>query len=382
MGGAWLQALVFSPAAVFLSPRAKNIEDPVTIATPDTVIWHDQMRRAFALAKKGPLVNENPRVGCVLVTDDGVIVAEGFHRGAGFDHAEVDALTQLKTKGISPAGLTAVVSLEPCRHEGRTPPCAKGLVEAGISRVVYSVSDPGMQSARGAQYLRDNGVEVIGGVLAEEGVDVVRHWHTATALGRPFVTVKWAQSLDGRIAASDGTSQWITSPESRSLVHQDRSDHGAIVVGTETALVDDPSLTARDDDGELYTSQPHAVVIGRRDIPASAKLHDHPAGFSHFPTRDVGEVLAQLYSRGIRSCYVEGGATLIAAFVKAGLVDEYHITMGPMLLGGNKVAITDIGVSTLDEARHLDIVDFFVTGGDIRIVARPAHHPPQLAKEA
>ena len=354
----------------------------MTVATHETVIWHDQMRRAFALAKKGPLVNENPRVGCVLVTDDGVVVAEGFHRGAGHDHAEVDALTKLRAKGIPSAGLTAVVSLEPCRHEGRTPPCAKGLVEAGISRVVYSVSDPGGESAEGAKYLHDNGVEVIGGVLADEGVDVIRHWHTATALGRPFVTVKWAQSLDGRIAASDGTSQWITSAESRSLVHEDRSNHGAIVVGTETALVDDPSLTARTDDGDLYPTQPHAVVIGLRDIPATAKLHQHPGGFSHFRTHDVGDVLAELFRRGIRSCYVEGGATLIAAFVRAGLVDEYHITMGPMLIGGDKVAITDIGVSSLHEARHLDIVDFFVTGGDIRIVARPARHTTTPAREA
>jgi diaminohydroxyphosphoribosylaminopyrimidine deaminase / 5-amino-6-(5-phosphoribosylamino)uracil reductase len=374
--------IVFLRAAIFLSPRAKNTEDPVTVATDNTVVWHDQMRRAFALAKKGPLVNENPRVGCVLVTDDGVIIAEGFHRGAGFDHAEVDALTKLRAKGISSEGLTAVVSLEPCRHEGRTPPCAKGLVEAGITRVVFSVSDPGGKSAKGAQYLLDHGVEVIGGVLADEGLDVIRHWHTATTLGRPFVTVKWAQSLDGRIAAPDGTSQWITSAESRSLVHVDRSRHGAIVVGTETALVDDPSLTARTDEGDLYPSQPHAVVIGMREIPTSAKLHHHPAGFSHFPTHDVGAVLAELFSRGIRSCYVEGGATIIAAFVKAGLVDEYHLTMGPILLGGDKVAITDIGVKTLDEARHLDIVDFFVTGGDIRIVARPAHHTPRLAKEA
>ena len=374
--------ILFLPAAIFSSPRAKNYEDPVTVATRETVIWHDQMRRAFALAKKGPLVNENPRVGCVLVTDDGAVVAEGFHRGAGHDHAEVDALTTLRAKGIPSKGLTAVVSLEPCRHEGRTPPCAKGLVEAGINRVVYSVSDPGGDSADGAKYLHDNGVEVIGGVLADEGLEVIRHWHTATALRRPFVTVKWAQSLDGRIAATDGTSQWITSAESRSLVHQDRSTHGAIVVGTETALVDDPSLTARTDDGDLYPAQPHAVVIGMRDIPASAKLHHHPGGFSQFRTHDVGDVLAELFRRGIRSCYVEGGATLIAAFVRAGLVDEYHITMGPMLIGGDKVAITDIGVSSLNDARRLDIVDFFVTGGDIRIVARPASHTVQPAREA
>jgi diaminohydroxyphosphoribosylaminopyrimidine deaminase/5-amino-6-(5-phosphoribosylamino)uracil reductase len=354
----------------------------VTTATPDTTIWHNQMRAAFALAKKGPLVNENPRVGCVLVTDEGVTVAEGFHRGAGHDHAEVDALTKLRAKGIPATGLTAVVSLEPCRHEGRTPPCAKTLVEAGISRVVYSVSDPGGKSAEGAKFLRDHGVEVVAGVLAEEGLDVVRHWHTATSLRRPFITVKWAQSLDGRLAADDGTSQWITSPESRALVHVDRSQHGAIVVGSETALVDNPSLTARTENGDLYPTQPHAVVIGLRDIPDTAHVHQHPAGFSHFRTHNIVEVLDELDSRGIRSCYVEGGATLIAAFVRAGLVDEFHITMGPMLLGGQKVAISDIDVSTLGDAKHLTIVDFFVTGGDIRIVARPAHHTPRPAKEA
>ena len=356
----------------------------MTLAAQHTVIWHDQMRAAFALAKKGPLVNENPRVGCVLVTDDGVIVAEGFHRGAGHDHAEVDALTKLHAKGIPSAGLTAVVSLEPCRHEGRTPPCAKTLVEAGISRVVFSVSDPGGESAGGATFLKDNGVDVIGGVLAEEGMDVIRHWHTATTHGRPFVTVKWAQSLDGRIAANDGTSQWITSAESRSLVHKDRSEHGAIIVGTETALVDNPTLTARGDDGENYPHQPHAVVIGRRDIPPTARLHSHPAGFSNFRTHNVSDVLAELFGRGIRSCYVEGGATLIAAFIRAELVDEYHLTMGPMLLGGQKVAITDIGIGTLSEARHLDIADLFITGGDIRVVARPAAptHTTEAAKEA
>ena len=342
-------------------------------ATDTTAIWHDQMRRAFALAKKGPLVNENPQVGCVLVTDDGVVVAEGFHRGAGSDHAEVAALTLLRAKGISPVGLTAVVSLEPCRHVGRTPACAATLVEAGISRVVYSVADPGGESSGGGQFLLDNGVEVIGGVLALEGHDLLRHWHTAMVHKRPFVTVKWAQSLDGRIAADDGTSQWITSPETRARVHQDRADHGAIIVGTETALVDDPALTARIDNDTLYPSQPHAVVIGTRELPDTALVRSHPAGFSHFPTHNLSEVLSTLFERGIRSCYVEGGATLIAAFVTAGLVDEFHITMGPLLLGGKKVALTDIGVTTLTDALTLDIVDFYVTGGDIRVVARP--HP-------
>jgi diaminohydroxyphosphoribosylaminopyrimidine deaminase/5-amino-6-(5-phosphoribosylamino)uracil reductase len=352
-------------------------------ASATLIRWQDAMRQAFALAKKGPQINENPRVGCVLMTEDGIVVAEGYHRGAGTTHAEVNALDQLKAKGISSQGLTAVVSLEPCRHTGRTGPCALALLDAGISRVIYGLPDPGGESAGGAKLLADHGVDVVGPVLADEAMDLLRHWYTATTLQRPFVTVKWAQSLDGRIAASDGTSQWITSPETRKRVHQDRSEHGAIVVGTETALVDNPSLTARDDNGDLYDSQPHAVVIGHRDIPATHQLHAHPGGFSHYKTHDVSEVLGDLYSRGIRSCYVEGGGTLIAAFVKNHLVDEFHITMGPMLLGGEKLAVTDIGVTTLAEALRLDIVDFFVTGGDIRVVARPRPTTsPSPAEEA
>lgn len=351
-------------------------------ATSSPVIWHDQMRQAFALAKKGPKVNENPQVGCVLVTDDGVIVAEGFHRGAGSDHAEAAALTALRARGIPSVGLTAVVSLEPCRHVGRTPACAQTLIDAGITRVVYSVTDPGGESRGGARLLEDSGVEVTGGVLADEGLELLRHWHTATHLSRPFVTVKWAQSLDGRIAAADGTSQWITSAQTRQRVHQDRSEHGAIIVGTETALVDDPALTARIDRDTLYPSQPHAVVIGHRDIPDSAQIRHHPAGFSHFRTHDLRQVMTTLFERGIRSCYVEGGATLIAAFVREKLVDEFHITTGPLLLGGHKVALPDIGVSTLGEAIPLDIVDFYVTGGDIRVVARPPAQIPTNAQEA
>ena len=344
-------------------------------ATDLPVFWHDQMRLAFGLAKKGPLVNENPRVGCVITTEDGVVVADGFHRGAGSPHAEVEALEALAQKGMSASGLTAVVTLEPCRHQGRTGPCVKALIEAGIGRVVYSVSDPGGQSAGGADILRQAGVQVIAGVLADEGLDIVRHWHTATRLDRPFVTVKWAQSLDGRIAAADGSSQWITSPETRARIHLDRSEHGGIIVGTETALVDNPSLTARDQSGDLLPAQPHAVVIGKRDLPVSHRVHSHPAGFSHFKTHDISTVLDTLYARGIRSVYVEGGATLIAAFITAGKVDEFHITIGPMLLGGPQAAITDIGVSTLSEALGLTLTDFYVTGGDIRIVARPTPSP-------
>lgn len=338
--------------------------------------WEELMRRAFALAARGPRVNENPQVGCVLVSPEGDVVAEGFHAGAGSAHAEVTALEALRQSGRPTEGLTAVVSLEPCRHTGRTGPCVEALRNAGVSRVVYSVADPGGDSGAGGAYLAEHGIEVVGGVLADEGEELIRHWFHSTRFQRPFVTIKWAQSLDGRIAASDGSSQWITSPASRERVHLDRSVHGAILVGTGTALADNPLLTARGPDGELYAAQPHAVVMGKRSLPISARLHSHPGGFSQFFTHDPVEVLSALYSRGIRSVYVEGGGTVIAAFVRAGLVDEYHITQGPLILGGPHVAVTDIGVTTLEEARRLDIFSVERNDTDIRIVARPQSTAP------
>lgn len=334
---------------------------------------HDAMRRAFVLAGQGPRVGVNPQVGCVLLSSSGDIVAEGFHRGAGTPHAEVDALNQLAARGLSAAGLTAVVSLEPCAHTGRTGPCAHALAKAGIARVVYSVSDPGATSGGGATSLRGHGVEVAGGVLAEEGLELIRHWHAATSLGRPFVTAKWGQSLDGRIAAGDGTSQWITSPESRAHVHRDRAAHGAILVGTDTLLADNPSLTARHSDGSLDESQPLAVVMGRRAVPDDAAVRAHPGGWVHLSTRDPEEVLSVLFERGIRSVYLEGGATVQAAFFRRGLVDEVHITMGPLLLGGPKTALGDIGVSSMSEAQPLEVVTVEWDKTDIRVIARVRH---------
>ena len=341
-------------------------------ATPQE---HDAMRRAFVLAAEGPRVGVNPQVGCVLLSPSGEVLAEGFHRGAGTPHAEVAALKQLAEQGVSPEGVTAVVSLEPCAHVGRTGPCAHALAEAGIARLVYSVADPGAHSGGGADYLRQHGVEVVADVLRDEGLEVIRHWHTATTWSRPFVTAKWGQSLDGRIAAEDGTSQWITSPNSRAQVHRDRAAHGAIMVGTETLLADNPALTARNSDGSLEKSQPLAVVMGHRPVPEDSAVRNHPGGFLHLDTRDPGEALQVLFERGIRSLYLEGGATLQAAFFRAGLVDEVHLTLGPLLLGGSKTALGDIGISSMREAEPLDVVDVVWDETDIRVIARVRRTP-------
>jgi diaminohydroxyphosphoribosylaminopyrimidine deaminase/5-amino-6-(5-phosphoribosylamino)uracil reductase len=281
------------------------------------------------------------------------------------------ALTGLSDKGISAAGLTAVVTLEPCAHTGKTGPCAKALIDAGIARVVFSVSDPGVGSGGGADILSSAGVEVVSGVEEVAGRELIERWLLFATQGRPWITIKWAMSLDGRAAAADGTSQWITGPETRQRVHLDRSRHDAIVVGTGTVLADDPTLTARNDNGSLMDHQPHAVVVGQRAVPETALIRTHPGGFTHHQSHHLGQLMDALFSKGIRSVYVEGGPTLASAFLAQGLYDELHISLGPMLLGGGKLALTDLGVSTMAEALPLDIHDVLRFEGDVFLIAKP-----------
>ncbi|TFD79820.1 bifunctional diaminohydroxyphosphoribosylaminopyrimidine deaminase/5-amino-6-(5-phosphoribosylamino)uracil reductase RibD [Cryobacterium sp. Sr8] len=327
------------------------------------------MRRALDLAGNGPSTGVNPRVGCVILGADGETLAEGWHRGAGTPHAEVDALAKLPAGAAR--GATAVVTLEPCNHTGRTGPCSVALLDAGIGRVVYAVADPGEHSSGGAERLRAAGVAVQGGVLAEEAAAFLADWLFAAGLGRPFVTVKWASSLDGRAAAADGTSQWITGPEARQDVHRRRAQADAILVGTGTVLADDPALTARDADGALLAGQPVPVILGSRPIPAGSAVLAHPKAPLFFDGGDLGSVLRDLHDRGIRRAFVEGGPTLASAFVAAGLVDEYLVYLAPTLLGGGRLALGEIGVSSIAEQRRLAIDHIDRLGEDILVVARP-----------
>ena len=326
------------------------------------------MRHALELAARGPLTGGNPRVGCVLLSEDGTVVAEGWHRGAGTPHAEVDALSKV----ASAEGLTAVVTLEPCNHTGRTGPCSEALIAAGVSRVVYAVSDPGRASSGGSDRLREAGVEVVSGVLATEATEFLHAWLTATKLGRPYVQVKWASSLDGRAAASDGSSQWITGTASRQRVHEQRATADAILVGTGTVLADNPSLTARGDGGELLPHQPVPVVIGSRAVPLDAQLRSHPAGLIEAGGGELSDILSDLYERGIRRVFVEGGPTLASSFIEAGLVDEYLVYLAPLLLGGDRTAVGDIGITNIADARPLTITSVESLGPDILVVARAA----------
>jgi diaminohydroxyphosphoribosylaminopyrimidine deaminase/5-amino-6-(5-phosphoribosylamino)uracil reductase len=332
------------------------------------------MTRALELAARGPR-GANPQVGAVILSPDGVTLAEGWHHGAGTPHAEVDALSKLAPGAAR--GATAVVTLEPCNHTGRTGPCAVALIEAGVARVVYALDDPGAVSGGGADRLRAAGVSVEAGEQADAAHALIDGWLTAQRLGRPQITVKWAQSLDGRAAASDGTSQWITGPAARADVHRRRAAADAIVVGTGTVLADDPALTARDGDA-LYDHQPMPVVIGSRATPADAAVHRHPHSPLFYDTRDLHAVVADLHAHGVQSVFVEGGPTLASAFIAEGLADRVLAYIAPVLLGGDRLALGDIGVPTIDAARRLTVDEWVPLGPDLLAVA---HFTEDLTEE-
>ena len=324
------------------------------------------MRRALELALLGPAHGVNPQVGAVILDSDLNIIAEGFHRGSGTAHAEVDALSKLDSM---PAGATAVVTLEPCNHTGKTGPCAQALIEAGVSRVVYASNDPGEASARGAATLRAAGIEVVSGVLQAEADDQLRVWLTANRRKRPFVTLKWATSVDGRAAANDGTSKWISGAESRADSHKRRSEVDAILVGTATVIADDPELTARKPDGSLYEHQPLRVIIGERELPIDARVFNDDAQTLQLRTHSLHGILEALWQEGIKHVWVEGGPTVASQFVRLGLVDEFLIYLAPLLLGGDRTAIGDIGIENITAGKQLEFVEVKHLGNDIFIRA-------------
>ena len=335
----------------------------------DTRQFEAAMSRALELALLGPAYGANPQVGAIILDKDSNIIAEGWHKGAGTPHAEVDALSKLPN-GV-PEGATAVVTLEPCNHTGRTGPCAVALIESGISRVVYASKDPGNESANGAQTLLDAGVEVIRGVLEEEADKQSVVWLTAMKKQRPYITLKWAQTLDGRTAASDKTSKWISGSESREDVHLRRSQLDAILVGTGTVKYDNPDLTARKPDGTRYEHQPLRVVVGNTELAQDLRVFNEDAPTVHLKTHDIQDVLTQLWDRGMRHVLVEGGAQLASEFISLGLFDEILIYQAPLLVGGTNVAVTEIGISTMKDALTLEFVEIKKLGPDVFIRAIP-----------
>lgn len=326
------------------------------------------MQRAIDAALLGPEADPNPRVGCVVTDAAGTVAGVGHHRGAGTPHAEVDALDQA---GAAARGGTAFVTLEPCTHTGRTGPCTQALLDAGITTVRYAVPDPTALAAGGADVLAAAGVDVAPGPLRADAEAVNATWLFAARTGRPFVTWKTASTLDGRIAAADGSSRWITGEAARRDVHDLRARCGAVVVGTGTALIDDPALTVRDEQGRDVARQPLRVVAGLRPLPPTARLLDDAAPTLLVPTHNPAQVLAAVHARGIHHVLLEGGATLAAAFLSAGLVDELVAYVAPTLLGAGAGLVGPLGVDTIDDAIRLQTLDVTVLGDDVRLTARP-----------
>lgn len=333
-------------------------------------VEREAMARALELARRGPVHGPNPRVGAVILDSAGRVLGEGWHRGAGTAHAEVAALDAARSAGQGTQGAMVVVSLEPCRHTGRTGPCTEALLAAGVARVVHAVADPSPRAGGGGAALRAAGVDVRSGVLEAEGRALLRPWLAAVGRGRPWVTLKTASTLDGRVAAADGSSRWITSQAARRRGHALRAEVDAIVVGTGTVLADDPALTARDEHGNLADHQPLRVVAGDRPVPDGARLRGPGGDLVQVCGHDPAALLAGLAAREVRHVLVEGGPTLAAAFLRAGVVDEVHAYLAPAFLGAGRSAVADLGIESIAGALRLRVADVERIGADVLVVAR------------
>jgi diaminohydroxyphosphoribosylaminopyrimidine deaminase/5-amino-6-(5-phosphoribosylamino)uracil reductase len=347
------------------------------VAGPEGTDLVGAMRRALAasVAVHGT-TSPNPPVGAVVLDGSGAVVGVGATAPPGGPHAEV---TALREAGARARGGTAVVTLEPCAHHGRTPPCTEALAAAGVARVVFAVRDPHPRAGGGGAVLRAGGVAVQEGVLADEVArGPLRAWLHAVRTGRPHVTWKLAATLDGRSAAADGTSRWITGAAARAEVHELRAAVDAIVVGTGTVLADDPSLTARLPDGSLRARSPLRVVVGHRDVPPGFAL-DAP-DVLHLRTRDPDVVLAALHARGVVDVLLEGGPRLAGAFVAAHRVDRVLAYLAPALLGAGAAALADAGVGTIADLARLQVDEVRRVGADVLVDARPENGPGAIGQ--
>ena len=369
------------------------------MSTEQLVLDAHYMARAIELARKGLYTTHpNPRVGCVIVRD-GQIVGEGWHVRAGEPHAEVHAL---RAAGALARGATAYVTLEPCSHHGRTPPCAEGLVNAGVARVVAAMQDPNPEVAgRGLKRLADAGIEVRCGVLEAQARTLNQGFLKRMEHGLPFVRVKLAMSLDGRTAMASGESQWITGPAARSAVQRLRAQASVVITGADTVLADGARLTVRADELGLDAEQtaqamsraPLRVLIdGRLRVPLDAPFFK--AGPALVATCvppaeqyrtgpeclvipgengqiDLRQLLRALAARDVNEVLVEAGPRLAGAFAEQGLVDEYQIFIAAKFLGSTARPLLELPLTRMSEASELKIIEMRAVGDDWRVTAIP-----------
>ncbi|QLL23831.1 bifunctional diaminohydroxyphosphoribosylaminopyrimidine deaminase/5-amino-6-(5-phosphoribosylamino)uracil reductase RibD [Actinobacteria bacterium IMCC25003] len=319
----------------------------------------DAYAHLYTLSLRGLSVSTpNPNVSAAIYGADGSLISDGFHnRKVSVDHAEVVAL---KKAGSAARGATMVVSLEPCAHTGTTPPCVQAIIDAGISKVIYAVADPNPLAAGGAQKLADAGIAVEYRESAELTF-VQRAWLHKERTGRPLMVWKVATTLDSKVAASDGTSQWITGPESRDDVQLLRAQSDAILIGTNTALVDNPHLIPRG-----HEARPVRVICGEQEVPATNKVFDNQARTITVKSKSVPELMKVLSDEGFNQVFVEAGPTLGSALMASGNIDELIIYQAPKMLGAGKEFVSHLGISTLEDHIELELLSVQPFGSDIK----------------
>jgi diaminohydroxyphosphoribosylaminopyrimidine deaminase/5-amino-6-(5-phosphoribosylamino)uracil reductase len=319
----------------------------------------DAYAHLYSLSLQGLGVSTpNPNVSAAIYAADGTLIADGFHnRKVSVDHAEVVAL---KKAGSAARGATMVVSLEPCAHTGTTPPCVQAIIEAGIAKVIYAVADPNPIAAGGSQKLADAGIVV----EHRESADlefVQRAWLHKERTGRPLMIWKVATTLDSKVAASDGTSQWITGPESREDVQELRAQSDAILIGTNTAIVDNPHLIPRG-----HEARPVRVICGEQEVPATNKVFDNEARTVLVKSKSIPELIKVLSDEGFNQVLVEAGPTLGSALMASGKIDELIVYQAPKMLGAGKEFVSHLGISTLDDHLKLELIGVQPFGSDIK----------------
>lgn len=341
---------------------AHGVPTPLTLNVPVEPITHTQaMSLALDAARQG-VRGANPLVGAVITGPDGRVLHVGWHRGAGTPHAEADALSKAHAAGTELHGANMYVSLEPCNHTGRTGPCSQAIASSGIGRVFYAYSDNTEQAAGGADYLREHGVQTRNmAEFSEASYLLNERWFIAATERRPFITAKSASTLDGFIAAADGTSKWITGPHARTDGHLMRRRADAVLIGTRTALADNPHLDARDENGHRFAQQPLRVVMGKHSIPENYRIRGFETGdtekFLQVFTHDPLELLGVLYKRGVRHLMIEGGPGMVGLFSGEDLIDELVWYRAPLLLGHGKSAVCRLITGTLTNAPRLQLDD-------------------------
>jgi diaminohydroxyphosphoribosylaminopyrimidine deaminase/5-amino-6-(5-phosphoribosylamino)uracil reductase len=319
----------------------------------------DAYAHLYSLSLKGLGVSTpNPNVSAAIYAADGTLIADGFHnRKVSVDHAEVVAL---KKAGSAARGATMVVSLEPCAHTGTTPPCVQAIIDAGIAKVIYAVKDPNPIAAGGAQKLSDAGIIVEHREFADLEF-VQRAWLHKERSGRPLMIWKVATTLDSKVAASDGTSQWITGPESREDVQELRAQSDAILIGTNTALVDNPHLIPRG-----HEARPVRVICGEQEVPATNKVFDNESRTVLVKSKSIPELIKVLSDEGFNQVLVEAGPTLGSALMASGKIDELIVYQAPKMLGAGKEFVSHLGISTLSDHLKLELLGVQPFGSDIK----------------